>query len=59
MEKKKDEGGIYTSTTGTVEQYFKYYAKLSNQQNMMQDYVRTGVYQSAVSKNPYLRLSSC
>lgn len=53
MEKKKDEGGIHDSNAGTVEQYFKYYSKLANQQNMMQDYVRTGHYHEAITKNPY------
>ena len=53
MEEKSDKGGIHTSTKGTVEQYFKYYSKLSNQQNMMQDHVRTGHYHDAITKNPY------
>ena len=51
MEKRTKEGGIYTNSPGTVEQYFKYYSKLSNQQNMMQDYIRTGVYHNAIAKN--------
>lgn len=56
-EKPKEEkksstgGGIYTNTESTVEQYFKYYSKLSNQQNMMQDSVRTGHYYEAIMKN--------
>eukprot|EP00826_Nyctotherus_ovalis_P038932 TRINITY_DN3694_c0_g1_i10.p1 TRINITY_DN3694_c0_g1~~TRINITY_DN3694_c0_g1_i10.p1 ORF type:complete len:336 (-),score=95.08 TRINITY_DN3694_c0_g1_i10:136-1143(-) len=45
------EGGIHTNTKGTVEQYFKYYSKLSNQQNMMQDSIRTSYYHDAILKN--------
>ena len=53
MEETKEKGGIHTSNKGTVEQYFKYYSKLSNQQNMMQDSIRTGHYHDAITKNPY------
>jgi len=54
MEKEEQKGGIHTSTKGTVEQYFKYYSKLANQQNMLQDNVRTGHYHDAITKNPYI-----
>ena len=54
MEEKIEKGGIHTSMKGTVEQYFKYYSKLSNQQNMLQDQVRTGHYHDAITKNPYI-----
>lgn len=32
-------------------QYFQFYGYLSQQQNMMQDYVRTGTYQRAILQN--------
>jgi hypothetical protein len=31
--------------------YFSYYSSLQHQQNMLQDFVRTGVYQAAISLN--------
>merc|ERR1719462_195856 len=33
------------------EQYFQFYGYLSQQQNMMQDYIRTGTYQKAMLQN--------
>mmetsp|Transcript_2025 Transcript_2025/g.5829 ORF Transcript_2025/g.5829 Transcript_2025/m.5829 type:complete len:535 (-) Transcript_2025:157-1761(-) len=36
----------------SVQSYFQYYAKLSNQQNMMQDAVRTSLYRQAIVSNP-------
>jgi len=36
----------------SVQSYFQYYAKLSNQQNMLQDSVRTSTYQRAIVENP-------
>jgi len=35
-----------------VKQYFNYYSKLVNQQNMMQDEVRTKLYRDAILLNP-------
>lgn len=35
----------------SAKQYFQFYGYLSQQQNMMQDYVRTATYQSAVLQN--------
>ena len=35
----------------SAEQYFQFYALLSQQQNMMQDFVRTGTYQQAMLQN--------
>ena len=32
--------------------FFHYYGLLSHQQNMLQDYVRTGTYNSAIVSNP-------
>ncbi|CAJ1435240.1 unnamed protein product [Effrenium voratum] len=36
----------------SVQSYFQYYAKLSNQQNMLQDSVRTSTYNRAIVENP-------
>jgi histone-arginine methyltransferase CARM1 len=36
----------------SVQSYFQYYAKLGNQQNMLQDAVRTGTYQRSIKENP-------
>jgi hypothetical protein len=47
------EGGIHTNTKDSIKQYFKYYSKLANQQNMMSDYIRTGHYYDAIIKNKY------
>ena len=45
-------GGVYTNDEVTVKQYFGYYAKLANQQNMLQDTVRTELYRNAILNNP-------
>eukprot|EP00928_Gymnodinium_smaydae_P060716 TRINITY_DN4447_c1_g1_i2.p1 TRINITY_DN4447_c1_g1~~TRINITY_DN4447_c1_g1_i2.p1 ORF type:complete len:525 (+),score=105.51 TRINITY_DN4447_c1_g1_i2:1396-2970(+) len=37
---------------GSVQNYFQYYAKLANQQNMLQDTVRTSIYRRAIVENP-------
>ncbi len=37
---------------GSVNSYFQYYGKLANQQNMLQDSVRTVAYLNSVQKNP-------
>lgn len=36
----------------SVQSYFQYYAKLGNQQNMLQDAVRTGTYRRSIVENP-------
>jgi len=36
----------------SVQSYFQYYAKLVNQQNMLQDSVRTSIYRRAIIENP-------
>jgi histone-arginine methyltransferase CARM1 len=36
----------------SVQSYFQYYAKLGNQQNMLQDAVRTSTYRRAIVENP-------
>jgi histone-arginine methyltransferase CARM1 len=38
--------------TNSVQSYFQYYAKLGNQQNMLQDAVRTGLYRRSIVENP-------
>ena len=53
MEAPKAEGGIHTNNPSAIDQYFKYYSKLANQQNMLQDIVRTGHYYDAITKNAY------
>jgi len=45
-------GGIHTNDVTTVKQYFNYYAKLANQQNMLEDTVRTPKYREAILENP-------
>jgi histone-arginine methyltransferase CARM1 len=37
---------------GSVQSYFQYYSKLVNQQNMLQDAVRTNTYRDAIVGNP-------
>eukprot|EP00929_Paragymnodinium_shiwhaense_P024847 TRINITY_DN1517_c0_g1_i5.p1 TRINITY_DN1517_c0_g1~~TRINITY_DN1517_c0_g1_i5.p1 ORF type:complete len:547 (+),score=148.56 TRINITY_DN1517_c0_g1_i5:95-1735(+) len=37
---------------GSVQSYFQYYAKCANQQNMLQDHVRTSLYREAIIENP-------
>merc|ERR1719399_2815787 len=37
--------------TGSVANYFQYYGKLANQQNMLQDHTRTGAYYNAILTN--------
>jgi histone-arginine methyltransferase CARM1 len=45
------KSGINSSETVSVVNYFDFYSKLSNQQNMLQDYVRTQIYYNAITKN--------
>ena len=47
-------GGINASESNSVAQYLKYYSKLANQQNMLQDAVRTGHYYQAITNNKYI-----
>ena len=44
----------FTSRTeeNSATQYFQFYSWLSQQQNMMQDFVRTSTYQKAMHMNP-------
>ncbi len=48
-----DKGGIYDNSDGSINTYFGYYSKLANQQNMMSDSVRTGLYYDAILQNKY------
>ena len=50
----RDEAGIHTNDQTTVQQYFAYYAKLYNQQNMLEDDIRTGIYRKAILDNKEL-----
>lgn len=50
--KTSTSGGIHTNDDTTVKQYFSYYAKLANQQNMLEDSVRTPKYREAIVENP-------
>ena len=36
----------------SASQYFQFYGYLSQQQNMMQDFIRTSTYQKAILDNP-------
>ncbi|XP_043199042.1 histone-arginine methyltransferase CARMER-like isoform X2 [Amphibalanus amphitrite] len=55
MQKFKDGQAVSVFSERTEEasatQYFQFYSYLSQQQNMMQDYIRTGTYQRAILSN--------
>jgi len=46
--------GVYSNDSGVVKSYFKFYSKISNQQNMLQDYIRTSTYFNAINLNKYV-----
>lgn len=46
-----EQTGIYSNDEGSVQGYFQFYSKISNQQNMLQDYARTSAYYSAIYYN--------
>ena len=49
-----DESGCLfdrRTEVSSADQYFQFYGYLSQQQNMMQDYIRTGTYQKAMVQN--------
>lgn len=50
-EEAKSAGGIHTNNEGSVLQYFRFYSKLQNQQNMLMDEVRTTHYKNAILNN--------
>ena len=43
--------GIHANDERVVNTYFQFYSKLMNQQNMLQDFVRTSAYFSSIQKN--------
>ena len=45
---------VFTERTedSSASQYFQFYGYLSQQQNMMQDFIRTSTYQKAILDNP-------
>ncbi|KAB7506900.1 Histone-arginine methyltransferase CARMER [Armadillidium nasatum] len=47
------ESSVFNERTdeSSATQYFQFYSYLSQQQNMMQDYIRTGTYQRAILSN--------
>ncbi|KAL4448328.1 hypothetical protein ABPG75_005547 [Micractinium tetrahymenae] len=47
-------GNHFDSKTdkGSADLYFHYYGCLQHQQNMLQDYIRTGTYYAAITENP-------
>ena len=45
------QGGIHTNDAQSTKQYFRFYSTLCNQQNMLADHVRTGLYYDAITKN--------
>jgi len=48
---KADYERFETFDQTSVQSYFQYYAKLANQQNMLQDSVRTSTYRQAIVEN--------
>ena len=44
-------GGVHGNDDNCVSQYFDYYAKIMNQQNMLMDSIRTGCYHDAIFYN--------
>ena len=49
--KKKENAFDKRTTDSSAQQYFQFYGYLSQQQNMLQDHVRTTTYQSAFFQN--------
>lgn len=50
--RKQDYERFEQYDPSSVQSYFQYYAKLGNQQNMLQDGVRTSTYRKAIIENP-------
>ena len=46
-----EKGGIHENEDSSVHQYFKFYSKLQNQQNMLMDDIRTSHYRNAILQN--------
>lgn len=47
----KNKTGIYSNDSGVIDTYFQFYSKLTNQQNMLQDYTRTSTYFQSIQNN--------
>jgi len=52
LKSKSDYERFEQYETNSVQSYFQYYGKLTNQQNMLQDTVRTSLYRQAIVANP-------
>ena len=55
MQIKEDKSSsVFSERTeeSSASQYFQFYGYLSQQQNMMQDFIRTSTYQKAILDNP-------
>jgi len=52
--KEEKDASVFTERTedSSATQYFQFYGYLSQQQNMMQDFIRTSTYQRAILDNP-------
>jgi len=52
--KQEKDVSVFTERTeeSSASQYFQFYGYLSQQQNMMQDFIRTSTYQKAILDNP-------
>ena len=48
---ENNQFGIYSNDASAITSYFQFYSKLMNQQNMLQDYVRTKSYFTAIQNN--------
>jgi hypothetical protein len=51
IKKRRKKGGVYSNTKTSVQQYFSYYSKFINQQNMLQDSTRMNAYHNAIFNN--------
>lgn len=51
--KEGQSGSVFSERTdeSSASQYFQFYGYLSQQQNMLQDYIRTSTYQKAILAN--------
>merc|ERR1719197_1501404 len=51
--KEDKSSSVFSERTeeSSASQYFQFYGYLSQQQNMMQDFIRTGTYQKAMLQN--------
>jgi len=49
----KNKNLCISNSESNYDNYFQFYSKLLNQQNMLQDYVRTSSYFNAIQANMY------